>query len=48
MWDKSSLENLVPTLMDDISSKYYECYKASIVNLDNTHEFVSKFSTYSS
>ena len=46
MWDKSSLENLVPTLKDDISSKYYECYKASIVNLDNTNDVASKFSTY--
>ena len=46
MWDKSSLQNLMPTLKDDISSKYCECYKASIVNLDNTNDVASKFSTY--
>ena len=45
-WDKSSLENLVPTLKDDISSKYHECYKASIVNLDNTNDVASIFSSY--
>ena len=46
MWDKSSLENLVPTLKDDLSSKYYKCCKASIVNLENTNDVASKFSTY--
>ena len=45
MWDKSSLENLVPTLKDDISSKYHEYYKPSIVNLDNTNDVASKFNT---
>ena len=45
-WDKDNLENLVPTLTDDTSNIYYQHYKRSVSNLENTNVVASNFSVY--
>ena len=45
-WVKDNLENLVPTLTDDTSNIYYQHYKRSVSNLENTNVVASNFSVY--